>query len=45
MITKSKTWDLILEGFKEIQRSKKITVNVMNKIKELEANNAKDSNK
>ena len=45
MITKSKTWDLILEGFKEIQRSKKITVNVMNKIKELETNNAKDSNK
>jgi hypothetical protein len=45
MITKSKTWDLILEGFKEIQRSKKITTNVMNKIKELEADNVKDSNK
>ena len=45
MITKSKTCDLILEGFKEIQRSKQITVNVMNKIKELDSKNAKSKNK
>lgn len=45
MITKSKTWNLVSLVFKDMQRSKKITENVMNKIKELEAKNAQNSNK
>ena len=45
MISKDKTWNLILEGLKDIQSSNKITDAVMSKIKELDSKNAKSKNK
>jgi hypothetical protein len=45
MISKNKTWNLILEGLKDIQRSKKITDAVMKQIQELQAKNVENSNK
>ena len=45
MITKSANWNLIVTGFKELKRSKKITDNVMKKIKELNLKNDKGANK
>lgn len=45
MISKDKTWNLILEGFKDIQISNKITDAVMRKIKELDSKNEKSKNK
>jgi hypothetical protein len=45
VITNDKTWNLISMVFQDIQSSKKITKNVMSKIKELESKNDKDSNK
>jgi hypothetical protein len=45
MITKTADWSLIVEGLKELQRSKKFTDKIMNKIKELELQDAKSKNK
>jgi hypothetical protein len=45
MISKDKTWNLILEGLKDIQSSKKITDAVMKQIQELQAKNVENSNK
>ena len=44
MITKTANWSLIVTGLKELQRSKKFTDKVMNKIKELELKDAKSKN-
>jgi hypothetical protein len=44
MITKTADWSLIVAGLKELQRSKKFTDKVMNKIKELELKDAKSKN-
>ena len=44
MITKTANWSLIVAGLKELQRSKKFTDKVMNKIKELELQDAKSKN-
>jgi len=44
MITKTTNWSLIVAGLKELQRSKKFTDKVMNKIKELELQDAKSKN-
>ena len=44
MITKTANWSLIVAGLKELQRSKKFTDKVMNKIKELELKDAKSKN-
>ena len=44
MITKTADWSLIVTGLKELQRSKKFTDKVMNKIKELELKDAKSKN-
>jgi hypothetical protein len=45
MITKTADWSLIVAGLKELQRSKKFTDKIMNKIKELELQDAKSKNK
>tara|TARA_E500000318_G_C3366456_1_gene136736 strand:+ start:305 stop:442 length:138 start_codon:yes stop_codon:yes gene_type:complete len=45
MITKSPTWNMVVEGLKELQRSKKFTDKIMNKIKELDLQDAKSKNK
>tara|TARA_R100001460_G_scaffold50129_1_gene88458 strand:- start:75 stop:212 length:138 start_codon:yes stop_codon:yes gene_type:complete len=44
MITKTADWSLVVTGLKELQRSKKFTEKVMNKIKELELQDAKSKN-
>jgi hypothetical protein len=44
MITKTADWSLIVTGLKELQRSKKFTNKIMNKIKELELQDAKSKN-
>jgi len=44
MITKTVNWSLIVTGLKELQRSKKFTDKIMNKIKELENKDAKSKN-
>ena len=45
MITKTADWNLVLVGLKELQRSKKFTDKIMNKIKELNLQDAKSKNK
>ena len=45
MITKTADWNLVLAGLKELQRSKKFTDKIMNKIKELNLQDAKSKNK
>tara|TARA_R100000808_G_C2099139_1_gene116830 strand:+ start:357 stop:494 length:138 start_codon:yes stop_codon:yes gene_type:complete len=45
VITKSANWNLIVTGLKELKRSKKITDNIMKKIKELNLKNDKGTNK
>jgi len=41
VITKNPTWNFIVKGLREIHRTKKITDQVMKKIKNLEENKPK----
>ena len=44
MITKSPTWNMVVEGLKDLHQAKKFTDKVMKQIKELDEQNDKSPN-
>ncbi len=45
MITKSLTWNIVVEGLKDLHQAKKFTDKVMKQIQELDSKNVKSTNK
>tara|TARA_R110000782_G_scaffold165147_1_gene257079 strand:+ start:671 stop:808 length:138 start_codon:yes stop_codon:yes gene_type:complete len=45
MITKSLTWNIVVEGLKDLHQAKKFTDKVMKQILELQTKNAENTSK
>jgi len=45
MITKSPTWNIVVEGLKDLHQAKKFTDKVMKQILELQTKNAENTSK
>jgi|TARA_R100000951_G_scaffold115645_1_gene124405 hypothetical protein len=45
MITKSPTWNMVVEGLKDLHQAKKFTDKVMKQILELQTKNAENTSK
>jgi hypothetical protein len=45
MITKSPTWNMVVEGLKDLHQAKKFTNKVMKQILELQTKNAENTSK